>query len=248
MPLDEIEKGRPHLRDTLEVYRKVLEFDELMSRESISLSAGDVAYPADSVAAVFDAFSSVFDLPGEMLAPLREEVKLGRVDFRRLPLNETPAFSLPYHEDELREILFLVSRPYFVRLGTSSPLRSRPWERGRCPVCDSSPSLSFLKQNEGRTLSCSWCGSRGKWKRIGCPHCGNSDTGKLDIIEIEDEKGMRIDLCNGCRTYVKTADDNLLMDYTPELIDLISMPLDVLAQDRGYRRLSPNAIGMRELV
>jgi formate dehydrogenase maturation protein FdhE len=31
---------------------------------------------------------------------------------------------------------------------------------------------------------------------------------------------------------------------TPDLADLISLPLDIVVQEKGYKRPSPNAIGM----
>jgi len=244
--LEEIAVERPHLKDALGLYEKVMEFNRLTS--DLKLSSGAVSYPPGSIDLIFKSFSSVFDMPEDILDPLKEAMKLGQIDLSRIPFNEIPAFSLPYHEDELSTILFLIGKPYFTSLGGSYSLRDVFWESGRCPVCKSFPSLSFIKQDEGRTLYCSYCESRGKWHRIGCPHCQSRDAGKLEIITTEEEKGLRIDLCNGCRSYMKTINDTLLNDYTPELLDIISLPLDILAQDRAYKRLSPNPVGMRKMA
>lgn len=247
--IQEIVDKRPYLKDTLRLYEKIDEFKRStvhLNKNLISL--GDIAYPQDLIESVFGRFSAEFDIPGDILAPLKEAMRLGQIDLTRLPMNEIPSFSLPYHADELAGILFIISKPYFLWLGKSYDISSKFWEEGRCPVCNSIPSLSFIKKDEGRTLYCSFCESRGPWHRIGCPGCQNRDAIKLDIIEIEEEKGLRIDLCNKCKSYVKTGSDNLLDDYTPELLDIISLPLDILAQERGYKRHSPNPIGMINMV
>lgn len=55
---------------------------------------------------------------------------------------------------------------------------------------------------------------------------------------------LRIDICDACNSYLKTVEFRILHDLNPEVADLISLPLDIIAQDKGYRRLSPNPIGM----
>jgi len=248
--IKEIAAQRPHLKDALGLYEKVTEFNRLIGEMSASAlpSPGDICYPPSSIDPLIESFSSVVDVPMDILAPLKEAMRLGQVDISSLPFNETPAFSLPYHEDELAGFLFLIGRPFFLRLGSSLNISSLFWEEGRCPVCNAAPSLSFLRQEEGKVLSCSYCSSRGTWHRIGCPHCQNRDARELEIIEVEQEKGFRIDLCNECKSYLKTMDEGLLSEYTPELLDIISLPLDILAQDRGYKRRSPNPIGMTKMI
>jgi FdhE protein len=247
--INEIAEKRPHLKDVLRLYEKVVEFDRKIEDLHIpSPLPGDIAYPSSFIDPVLETFSSVFDVPAGILAPLGEAMKLGQVDISRLPLNDTPAFSLPYHESDLQNVLFIVSRPFFRRFGTPSEVPALFWEEGRCPVCHAVPSLAFLTPEEGRTLSCSYCSTRGKWHRIGCPHCENRDARKLEIIEIEQEKGFRIDICNECKSYLKTTGAGLLKEYSADLLDIISLPLDILAQNRGYKRRSPNSLGMTEMI
>jgi FdhE protein len=245
MSIREISDSKPYLRDVLSLYEKVAEFRRLT--EDFAVPPGAVSYPAGSIDSIFKSFSSVFDMPEDILEPLKEAMKLGQVDLTRIPLNEVPAFSLPYHEDELSTILFLISKPYFLRLRGPGDFGETFWDKGRCGVCGSVPSLSFLKQDDGRILSCSYCESRGKWFRIGCPQCLNRDGQKIEIIETDEEKGFRIDLCNACKSYVKTIRHHLLDNYGPDLLDIMSLPLDILAQERAYRRLSPNPVGMRKI-
>jgi FdhE protein len=66
----------------------------------------------------------------------------------------------------------------------------------------------------------------------------------LDTIVFENEVGFRVRACNACRSYGKIVDWELLCRMTPDLADLISLPLDIVVQEKGYKRPSPNAIGM----
>ena len=247
--IEKIADQRPHLKDALRLYEKVTEFNRLTEEvNTAALSPGDISYSPGAIDPLFESFSSIIDVPVDILAPLKEAMKLGQVDLTRLPLNETPAFSLPYHEDELAGLLFLISRPFFLRLSSSLKASSLFWEEGRCPVCHSVPSVAFIKQDEGKTLYCSYCSNSGKWHRIGCPHCQNRDARKVELLEVEQERGFRIELCNECKSYSKTMNESLLSEYTPELLDVMSLPLDILAQGRGYKRLSPNPIGMIKMT
>lgn len=241
----EIAENKPYLKDTLALYEKVVEFKHLTAE--VTVAPGSLAYPPEATDVIFRSFQTAFNMPETILDPLKEAMKLGQIDLTRLPLNEIPAFSLPYHQDELSTILFLISKPYFIQLGFGI-VRDAFWEHGNCPTCTAAPSLSFIKQDEGRFLYCSYCENRGRWHRIGCPHCHTRDTDNLGIIEAEEEKGFRIDFCNTCKSYIKTIDYSFLDDYSLELLDIMSLPLDILAQNRGYKRHSPNPIGMMQMT
>ena len=86
-----------------------------------------------------------------------------------------------------------------------------------------------------RLLSCGCCGTRWQFKRTGCPFC-ESDSQRLASVAIEGEPSLRIDHCETCGGYVKTyvgqGDETLL------LADWSSFHLDLIAQDRGLKRLA----------
>ncbi len=249
MTLEEIAKRKPHLNDAFRLYGKVRAFERHVLDLNPAITAEERAYPHELVDTIFSSFSSIFGIPEDSLSPVKEAMALGQIDLTRLPLNESPAVSLPYHEDELLEILFLISKPFFIVVRNATAKNNFPfWEEGRCPVCNAVPSLSFIQQDSARHLHCSYCGYTGPWRRIGCPNCQNRDSMKLEIIEAEEEKGLRIDLCNECKSYIKTANYSLLDDYTPDLVDIVSIPLDIIAQGKGYRRLSPNPIAMTKIA
>lgn len=239
-----IEK-RPHLSDALRLYEKVIEFKKAVSsiyKGTIILE--DAAYPSGLINPIFEEFSSIFDMAEENLASLKEAMRMGQIDLTRIPLNEIPAFSLPYHEEEIAMILFLIAKPYFLRLRDSYNIDNTFWQEGRCPVCNSTPSIASIDNDGRRHLYCSFCETTGHYKRIGCPACLNDDSSKMNIITAEGEDGFRIDICDACNSYLKTVEFRILHDLNPEVADLISLPLDIIAQDKGYRRLSPNPIGM----
>ena len=41
---------------------------------------------------------------------------------------------------------------------------------------------------------------------------------------------------------------DLLSHWSPDIADLVSLPLDVMVQQQGYVRRSPNPIGLRKIT
>lgn len=113
------------------------------------------------------------------------------------------------------------------------------WLRGYCPACGSPPAMAQLVGNDPgrvRLLSCGCCGTRWRYRRTGCPFCENQDDHQLGVLSVEGEAGLRIDYCERCDGYLKTysgmGNEALLM------ADWTSLHLDVLAHDRGLKRLA----------
>jgi FdhE protein len=112
------------------------------------------------------------------------------------------------------------------------------WHRRYCPTCGSLPAMAQLVGEEPgrqRLLSCGCCGTRWKFKRTCCPFC-ESDSQRLESMIVEGESGLRIDHCASCDGYIKTYDGHgneslLLSDWS-------SLHLDLLACDRGLKRLA----------
>jgi len=113
------------------------------------------------------------------------------------------------------------------------------WSQPYCPVCGSGPSMSQLvgaDSGRRRLLVCSRCETRWSFRRMGCPFCENTSSHRISVLAIEGEKHLRIDYCNSCSGYLKTydgegAENVMLADWT-------SLHLDLLAQDRGLKRLA----------
>jgi FdhE protein len=251
-----IEK-RPHLKDPLELYatwqrfqQKVagLMHDKTLDRTSALSSEQFKAYPRESAAAIWQVFVNTFGLPKEEMEPLRHALESGDIDFMRLPIDEFPVFSaLPYSEEEQAGILFLLCRPYFLALGDTFALDGNPWEDGRCPLCSAPAALTSVTEGPKRNLHCSFCGTSGPYRFIGCPNCANVDTDQLNSIVSDDEPGFRVVTCDACQTYVKVMEGTVLREMTMDQADMCSLPLDIIAQGKGYARMAPNPISLKKI-
>lgn len=112
------------------------------------------------------------------------------------------------------------------------------WLRGYCPTCGALPSMAQLAGKDPgrrRLLACGCCRTRWWYKRTGCPFC-DSQNHQLSVLTVEGESPLRIDHCESCSGYLKTYDGEgheslLLADWT-------SVHLDIIAQDRGLKRLA----------
>lgn len=112
------------------------------------------------------------------------------------------------------------------------------WHRKYCPTCGSAPTMGLLvgvDPGRQRFLCCGGCRTRWRYRRTQCPYCEN-DAQRLSVVAIDGEGGLRLDVCEECKGYLKTYDGQgneavLLADWT-------SLHLDLLARDRGLKRLA----------
>ncbi len=113
------------------------------------------------------------------------------------------------------------------------------WLRSYCPTCGALAAMAQLVGTDPgrlRFLSCGCCRSLWRYRRTGCPFCRSKDDHRLAVVAIEGETGLRIDYCEACSGYVKTyegtgSESVMLADWT-------SFHLDVIAGDRGLKRLA----------
>lgn len=113
------------------------------------------------------------------------------------------------------------------------------WLRNYCPTCGATPAMAQLAgRGEGRLrlLACGCCATRWRYRRTGCPFCEPVDDHRLAVLAVQGEDGLRIDYCDRCLGYVKTYEGEgnesvLLADWT-------SLHLDILARDRGLKRMA----------
>jgi len=136
-------------------------------------------------------------------------------------------------------VVLAALRPSFRRHADRlQPLtESVPWHRPVCPICGSVPSLAELRGEPGlRYLRCALCEAAWRVPRLRCPFCGTTDHTQLRYLTIEDDPGMRLDLCDACRRYLKT---RIARGGEAEAdafgLDLATLHLDALAWERGYR-------------
>ena len=113
------------------------------------------------------------------------------------------------------------------------------WLRNYCPTCGEAPAMAQLAGKDPgrlRLMSCGCCGTRWRYRRTGCPFCERTDDHRLSVVGVEGEGGLRIDFCESCHGYLKTYDGEGSEDLF--LADWTSMHLDVVARDRGLKRLA----------
>jgi FdhE protein len=118
------------------------------------------------------------------------------------------------------------------------------WLRGYCPVCGSFPHMSELKGEGQRFFACSFCAFEWPSERLKCPFCENKDHESLHYFYEEGKEIYRVDVCDKCRQYIKTVDSRKL-NFEPDmdLEDIITLHLDMLASEKGFKRLVPNIWG-----
>ncbi len=122
-----------------------------------------------------------------------------------------------------------------------SELDSETWLKGYCPICGSLPSLSLFKEEVGkRYLLCSYCRYQWRIDRLFCPFCNNKEQESLHYFTAEGDEAYRIDLCDKCHQYIKTIDYRNLAESNPDLEDIATLHLDILAAQKGYKRPVPN--------
>jgi FdhE protein len=242
--IEEIIVKNPHLEGPLRFYERSIRFTEAVKALGMPSRPGLNAYPPEFIGRIIERFLSVFDLPEGSLSPLQQALELGEIDFTRLPLLEVPAFSLPYPEDDLTMLLFLLSRPYFLGLHDVVQRDDRFQEDGRCSVCGARPALLSISPEGLHRQYCSFCGTKERYDAIGCPVCHNKDMALLNTFFVKKENGFTVRACDSCKWYAKTVDEKLLGRVTPDLADLMSLPLDIMVQEKGYKRPSPNPVGM----
>jgi FdhE protein len=113
------------------------------------------------------------------------------------------------------------------------------WLRSYCPICGAPPAMAQLAGVDPgrlRLLSCGHCNTRWRYRRTGCPFCEDLDDHRLAAVAVTGENGLRIDYCEACKGYLKTYNGE--GSETVMLSDWTSIHLDVIAADRGLKRLA----------
>ncbi len=140
-------------------------------------------------------------------------------------------------------------RPYLELLGASGLTASRPRAVGGCPACSGPPALSVRRpepesQAGRRFLLCAHCGEEWPFARISCPSCSEEEPDRLPSFQAAQHPGVRIEACESCHRYLKSIDLTLDARPVPEVDDLVSVVLDLWAQEQGFTRIEPGIAGL----
>jgi len=119
------------------------------------------------------------------------------------------------------------------------PARFGEWKEAVCPFCGSRPGIAAFEGEEGkRLLFCSTCSTQWNFSRLRCPYCGCDDPEKLSYFVV-DSTPVRVDTCRGCSRAIKTVDrrkEGVESRMSPDILDLVTMHLDLIASREGFER------------
>ena len=111
------------------------------------------------------------------------------------------------------------------------------WNQGYCPFCGGFPGMAEIREEGKKFIHCPICSTPWEYPRMQCPFCDNNNPEKLTYFQVEEEPGYRVDLCQECKTYLKTVVSREREDPLDwEVEDYLTLHLDFLAQEEGYRR------------
>jgi FdhE protein len=116
------------------------------------------------------------------------------------------------------------------------------WYEPYCPFCGGAPVCSYLQQVEPhgqRMLVCSRCLYEWPFRRLRCPECGVEQDGAFSPVQAEQYPAMRLDTCEACHCYLKTADERQDGHAVAVVDDIATLALDLWADGQGLHRLAP---------
>jgi FdhE protein len=99
-----------------------------------------------------------------------------------------------------------------------------------------------------RYLICFRCESHWRYRRLGCPFCGEEDPELSGYFYSNQEyyRNLSASVCSSCSSYIKAlrieGDDP--DDSHPEIEDLKTPGFDLAIEDEGYLRGAPNIYGI----
>ena len=77
-----------------------------------------------------------------------------------------------------------------------------------------------------------------------CASCGETAGAKMPILsDVDHFPHVRIDACEICRRYLLTIDLRKDPRAVPLVDELVALPLDLAAAERGYSKISRNLMG-----
>jgi len=116
---------------------------------------------------------------------------------------------------------------------------------GACPACGF-PQVAAVVRARGRAarlryLHCALCNAEWHLVRATCAAC--TDAVPIAYYHIKGSDGsVRAEACDACRTYLKIVSQEKSPEADPVADDLATVALDLLVEEEGYERMSPNLL------
>ena len=244
--------------DILTFYADLADYQRSLATLGRTAAAHPTSLPFASAVDVDQASRAVADFlrwlqrhaPSSLAREAAERQKMPADGWRDLMLERLANQGDPSADDAATAfVVETILQPFAER--AAGPFReatsgaSNPPTLRACPTCGGPPVVGALRE-EGhgarRVLICGLCASEWSFLRVQCPVCEESRFDALPVYTADTTEHVRVDACDSCRTYIKTVDltkDGLAV---PIVDDLATLPLDLWARDRGYRRLYPNLL------
>jgi formate dehydrogenase accessory protein FdhE len=146
---------------------------------------------------------------------------------------------LPELSEEQQDLAAMFVRPavtlYLAKLREKNKDSLKPAHNsGECPFCLAYPRIAFDSET-ARQLNCLLCGQEWEFHRIKCPYCGNEDHETLGYFEAEGIEGVKVYYCDQCKYYIKVIDTREREVLDAETEDILTLVMDEVAQQEGYR-------------
>lgn len=142
--------------------------------------------------------------------------------------------------DAAATVAQLMSRPILLEAARrAAPAVPPDWQNGYCPLCGDWPAVVEQRGLERRrVLRCGRCATG--WHRpvLRCPFCDERDHRRQGSL-VPDEGGelVRVETCDSCLGYLRsTTTLRARPPWALWLDDLRTLPLELAALDRGFRR------------
>ena len=149
------------------------------------------------------------------------------------------------HGDDFYARAYL--EPVVTTLALADSRQPPRWDASHCFECGRLPQVAVLRDRPdamgSRTLVCSLCGTEWRFRRLTCPHCGETAADRLPVHTAESVPHVRIDECGSCRRYLKTVDLRVNGDAVPVVDEVATVELDVWAREQGLTKLRTNVLG-----
>ena len=234
----------PHAEEMLRLYRALLDVQEPASRDVRGERPGPEALPGYVAARVVPAVIAATVATGPRALS----------DALRVPLAGPEAAVRRWLTGESQD----PAEAYVARAATAPVLEAlgpvglrRPAVDGGCPHCGGRPQLAYVTESgeslltPPRRLLCGRCGGTWIHPRMICAACGERASARLPIFA-DDERmpALRADACESCHRYLITVDGRKDPAAVPEVDELIALPLDLHARERGFTKIVPNLMGI----
>ena len=138
--------------------------------------------------------------------------------------------------------------PVVTSIARTDSSQPTDWTHNFCFACGGPPQVAVIRDLPDavgrRSLTCSMCATEWRFRRLRCPHCGETDADKLPVHTAESIAHVRVDACTTCSRYIKTVDLRKNGTAVPLVDELAAVELDIWAQEQGLTKLRANVLGL----